>query len=300
MPNTKPENPHSLQSLNLLNDFLFFHMVSDEEYGEDFCRLLLQIILGKKIRKVQITPQKNIFSIDTKHHGIRLDAFIQDIGDSDAAEADILPDIYDVEPNIRYEVKTLPKRIRYYHGLIDSQLLSSNTPYDKLPNAMIIFILPYDPIGKGRTLYTIKNHCVEEPDYPYIDGACTLLLNTKGTKGKPSQELKDLLQYMENPTDKNAINPELTKLHSMVSKVKAKKEVNLSYMKSWEWEQIYREEGREEGRIEGRIEGRTEGIRALIATCLEFKIPTEDIILRIMTSFSLSREDAERYLMEHK
>ena len=101
MPNTKPENPHSLQSLNLLNDFLFFHMVSDEEYGEDFCRLLLQIILGKKIRKVQITPQKNIFSIDTKHHGIRLDAFIQDIGDSDAAEADIVPDIYDVEPNIR-------------------------------------------------------------------------------------------------------------------------------------------------------------------------------------------------------
>ena len=182
MSNTKPESPQSLQSLNLLNDFLFFHMVSDEEYGEDFCKLLLQIILGKKIRKVQITPQKNIFSIDTKHHGIRLDAFIQDIGDSDAAEADILPDIYDMEPNIRYEVKTLPKRIRYYHGLIDSQLLSSNAPYDKLPNAMIIFILPYDPIRKGRTLYTIKNHCAEEPDYPYIDGACTFLLNTKGTK----------------------------------------------------------------------------------------------------------------------
>ena len=107
-----------------------------------------------------------------------------------------------------------------------------------------------------------------------------------------SNSLKDLLQYMENPTDKNAINPELTKLHSMVSKLKAKKEVNLSYMKSWEWEQIYREEGREEGR--------TEGILALIATCLEFKIPNEDIIHRIMTNFSLSREDAERYLMEYK
>lgn len=161
---------------------------------------------------------------------------------------------------------------------------------------MIIFILPYDPIGKGRTLYTIKNHCVEEPDYPYIDGACTLLLNTKGTKGNPSQELKDLLQYMENPTDKNAKNPELTKLHSMVSKVKAKKEVNLSYMKSWEWEQIHREEGREEGLAEGR----TEGILALIATCKKYNVNDEQIIQELMDNFALENEDAEKYLAEYK
>ena len=44
----------------------------------------------------------------------------------------------------------------------------------------------------------------------------------------------------------------------------------------------------------------TEGIHGLISTCMEFNVPREDIIHRIMTSFSLSREDAERYLMEYK
>lgn len=121
---------------------------------------------------------------------------------------------------------------------------------------------------------------MEEPDYPYIDGACTLLLNTKGTKGNPSQEL--------------------TKLHSMVSKVKAKKEVNLSYMKSWEWEQIHREEGRAEGHEAGLIEGRAEGIHALIATCKKYNVNDEQIIQELMDNFTLEKKDAEKYLAEYK
>ena len=105
---------------------------------------------------------------------------------------------------------------------------------------------------------------------------------------------------MENPTDKNAKNPELTKLHSMVSKVKAKKEVNLSYMKSWEWEQIHREEGRAEGHEAGLIEGRAEGIHALIATCKKYNVNDEQIIQELMENFALEKEDAEKYLVEYK
>ena len=65
----------------------------------------------------------------------------------------------------------------------------------------MIFITTYDPFDRDRMVYTIRNCCVEEPDLPYEDGAETLFLYTKGTKGDPPQELRELLQYEEAGAD---------------------------------------------------------------------------------------------------
>lgn len=69
----------SLEELNLLDDFLFQEMVSSPDVGEEFCRILLKVILGKEIRRVRITPQRAVQGASTKKHGIRLDAYIQDV-----------------------------------------------------------------------------------------------------------------------------------------------------------------------------------------------------------------------------
>lgn len=53
----------------------------DEEYGEAFARILLRTVLGKPIRNVKIVPQKSIPGIDIDKHGIRLDAYIEEISD---------------------------------------------------------------------------------------------------------------------------------------------------------------------------------------------------------------------------
>ena len=62
-----------LEELNLIDNFLFQEMLSQEE-GKEFTRILLSTILDKNIRKVKIIPQKNILGVDTDRHGIRLDA----------------------------------------------------------------------------------------------------------------------------------------------------------------------------------------------------------------------------------
>ena len=189
-----------LEDLNLIDNFLFQAVLSDEQEGEEFARILLSTILGKHIRKVKIVPQKNILGLDTDKHGIRLDAYIEDVSDeldSNQADVELVRNLYDLEPNNSYEKKELPKRLRYYHGLIDIQLLSSGISYDKLPNMVIIVILPYDPFDKNRMIYTIRNHCEEEPSIPYDDGATKIFLYTKGTEGNPSQALKDMLKYIE-------------------------------------------------------------------------------------------------------
>ena len=75
---TKTRVFRKLEELNLLDDFLFQEMVSSPEVGEEFCRILLRVILGKEIRKVKITPQRSVLGRDTDRHGVRLDAYVQD------------------------------------------------------------------------------------------------------------------------------------------------------------------------------------------------------------------------------
>ena len=106
---TTKHQPRPLEELDLMDDFLFQELLSQEGDGEEFCRILLSTILGKTIRKVSIIPQKNILGVDTNRHGIRMDAFIEDISELDsipgveAIDAQVTPDIYDIEPNKRYE-----------------------------------------------------------------------------------------------------------------------------------------------------------------------------------------------------
>jgi predicted transposase/invertase (TIGR01784 family) len=189
-----------------------------------------------------------------------MDAYIEDVSEitvdgMEMLDASVLPDIYDVEPNRTYEKGSLPKRVRYYHGMIDSRILESGVDYSQLRNVVIIVILPYDPFDRNRMVYTVKNRCVEDATIPYEDGAVKLYLYTKGTEGNPSQKLRDMLKYMEKTTEENITNQSLAEMHRLVEEVKNRKEVGINYMKSWELDEMHREEGRQEGLREGRREG---------------------------------------------
>ena len=37
-------------------------------------------------------------------------------------------------------------------------------------------LLPYDPFGYNRIIYTVKNKCLEEPEMAYDDGVLNLFL----------------------------------------------------------------------------------------------------------------------------
>ena len=284
-----------LSELNLIDNFLFHEMMADKENGEEFCRILLKTILNKEVRHVKITPQKNILGPDTNNHGIRMDAYLEEVADCDAIDADIAPDIYDIEPNQTYEIDTLPKRMRYYHALIDAGLLRIGETYDKLPNVVVIFILPYDPFGQDRCVYTIQNMITEDPSIDYNDGALKMILYTKGKAGKPRKELLEMLKYFEKSTTDNVTNPDIECVHHMVDRIKERKELNLEYMKSWEWDDYNKKLGREEGKKEER----KNSIHILISTCKKLSCDDTLILDELMSNFSLSCEEAIAYLEEY-
>ena len=87
-----------------------------------------------------------------------------------------------------------------------------------------------------------------EPDVPYDDGAKTIFLYTRGTKGQVSEEVRQFLRYMENSTSENAVNDTLRDFHHLVETVKKDREVSVKYMKQFERDNMMRAEGREEER----------------------------------------------------
>ena len=290
-----------LEELNLMDNFLFQTIVTQGEDGEEFCRILLSTFLGKSIRNVRVVAQQSILGFDTDRHGIRMDAYVENIPDEeelpgcDMADAKIIPDIYDIEPNNDYEKDTLPKRMRYYHGLIDTKHLNAGVDYEQLPRVSIIVILPYDPFGQKRMVYTIKNQCVEDPSVSYEDGARKIFLYTKGTEGNPSQSLRDMLKYMEDTRLENVTNEDIHRIHEFVERAKHRKEVGINYMKMWEERRLIQREAL----AEGRAEGRAESIGVVIETCQDLHETKEDTTVRLEKSFKISKEEALEYIKKY-
>ncbi len=209
-----------LAEMNLLDDFLFGSMVTYPEIGERFVKIILKTIFGREFKRLSVTAQKVFYGADANRHGARLDVYLEpeegEAFEEWAAVYDIEPDQNDKSADIR----ALPRRMRFYHGKIAARNLNSGTDYDKLKDVVVIMIMPYDPFGLNRMVYTVKNRCMEEPEMAYEDGASTLFFYTKGTVGVPNEAVKQLLHYMEDTTYENAVNEEPREIHRMVETVK--------------------------------------------------------------------------------
>ena len=241
-----------LEELNLLDDFLFNAMLAYPDTGEAFIRKLLETLFDRKFPHLKIRAQESFAGVNTDLRGARLDVYIEEDG-SVQINGDEIPTVYDVEPDHNHksaEIKAFPKRARFYHAMIDRRSLKAGEHFGKMKKVYVIFICDYDPFGCDRVLYTIKNKCLEEPELPYNDDTETWVLYTRGKKGNISKSLRQLLSYMENTNQSNAINEDLREIQLMVDQVKHDGEVSLQYMKSFEHDQMMYEQGHEQGRKE--------------------------------------------------
>lgn len=93
--------------------------------------------------------------------------------------------------------RNLPKRMRYYQGMIDLNILEKGDDYNHLKKSYVIFICTFDPFGLGRHIYTFENRCSEDTALTLNDGTVKIILNTKGTLDDVSPEMKRLLDYVD-------------------------------------------------------------------------------------------------------
>jgi predicted transposase/invertase (TIGR01784 family) len=227
-----------LEELTIMDDYMFGVVMCDKNN----LKPLLEYILKVNIVEIDFIERQKTEKEGYESHGVRLDLYVKDGHGR----------VFNVEVQTS-DKKNLPKRMRYYQGVIDVELLSPGANYNDLGKCFILFICNYDPFGLGRSIYTFENRCLEEPDLSFGDETVKVIANTKGKVGEISEELKELFLYFDEGIATGAYTRQLD---DAVKNVKSSEERRHEYMVMM----IREMEAKEEGRAEGRAEGRSEGI----------------------------------------
>jgi predicted transposase/invertase (TIGR01784 family) len=158
---------------------------------------------------------------------------------------------YDTEVQNR-DTHNLPKRSRYYQGIMDSRMLPvGEMDFNKLNDVFIIIVMPFDLFGQGRYQYVFTMRDSEDPTVELNDGATRIFLNTHGQNPKDvSPDLVELLNYMEHTNEETAnscTNEQIRKIQERIEQIKASEEVGVKYMQGWEERILDMNEARQEG-----------------------------------------------------
>ena len=138
------------EELELKDDFMFSVIMRDPRYVKPFLETILRI----KIAKIEYPEvQKNI-DIAAGAKGIRLDVYVEDEKHT----------VFNLEMQTT-TARNLPKRMRYYQGMIDLNILEKGDDYNHLKKSYVIFICTFDPFGLGRHIYTFEK---KNFSYPFF------------------------------------------------------------------------------------------------------------------------------------
>lgn len=232
----------TLKELNLEDDYLFAKVMSDKEICKEFLEKLLDI----EIERIEMPENQKTIDLLLESKGIRLDIYVKDENDT----------VYNVEMQ-RGKHRNLPKRLRYYQGNIDLDLISKGDDYRKLAKSYIIFICTFDLFNKGRHKYTFETVCKEDNSIKLEDDTNKIILNTRGIIKDLSEELIEFLDYVEH-SDDNAVEKAkgtlVKKIHKKVIEVKSDISMEVEFMTLLERDREKIEEGRKEGKLEEKLE----------------------------------------------
>ena len=225
-----------------MDDYMFGAVMRDKVN----LKPLLEYILNVKIIDIDFVEPQKTEKEGYSSHGIRLDLYVQDEQGR----------IFNVEIQTS-DKRNLPKRMRYYQSVIDIEVLAPGVDYLKLRKSFVIFICNYDPFGRNRYIYTFENRCIEEPDMTFGDETMKVVVNTKGSVGEISEELKEILVYLD---EGRATGKYTKQLDDAVQLVKSSEERRHEYMVMM----IHDMEMKEEGRAEGIDQNRVESIKNIM------------------------------------
>ena len=186
------------------------------------------------------------------------------------------------------DTHVLPKRSRYYQALLDIDLLQKGQPYDLLPPTFIIFICVFDFFEQDNYVYTFKKCCLENRKLELPDEATTMILNTKGTHGAISKDIKSFYDYVNN----HIVTTDFTKqiddeIHYLKLDTKVRREFMLMEARLLD----ERREGIAEGEANANI---ATAKRMLAKGCYSLEVIAELTNLSLADVEKLKEEQAEQ------
>ena len=200
------------EELEIRDDFMFGVIMRNPKY----CKPFLETVLGVKISRIEYPKSQETIDLSSDAKSVRLDLYVEDGQGT----------IYSVEMQTTLDYN-IPKRMRYYQGMIDLSILEKGDNYKNLRRSMVIFVCTFDLFGKGRHVYTFENRCVQEPNLLLGDDTVKIILNTKGTMNDVSPEMKRLLDFIDGKEPEDEYTRDLAEA---VKSVRNNEKWRLDYM----------------------------------------------------------------------
>ncbi len=224
----------TLQELNLIDDFLFDVATEDLEV----CKIIIELSLNMSLQSIRWREGQKVVHNLPGRRGIRMDFCAEDTDGN----------YFDVEMQKR-NVGNIPKRTRYYQALVDAPMLKSGEEgFDNLRPVYIVVICGFDLYGYGKYRYSFGSYCEEIPGLVMGDECRKIFLNTKGKNAdEVERPLVDFLRYVECSSGAGiaeGCDRKLKHLHEKVERIKANSQMEVSYVRTREWERLIREEGK--------------------------------------------------------
>lgn len=230
------------EDLTISDDFMFGIVMRDPKY----CKPFLETILNIKISHIEYPEDQKTINLSLDAKSIRLDVYVEGASNT----------VYNIEMQNGHH-ENLPKRTRYYQGMMDLNQLDKGMDYMQLKQSFVIFVCTFDPFQLGRHVYTFTNRCVEDPDLLLNDGTQKIILNTKGIFDDVRPELKRLLNFIDGRQPEDAFTQDLSEA---VESAKRNEKWRLDYMTlQMAYDEKYRE-GLEAGIQRGVEQGVAQGI----------------------------------------
>ena len=216
-----------------LMDDIFFAVVMEDPKA---CEYLLSKLLKKQIKVQKNKTQYSLKNIES--HSVVLDALIEDEEHR----------LYDVEIQIS-DTMDIPLRMRYYQAMLDSSYLNKGEDYKSLPETYIIFITAFDPLGRNKNYYEVKQY-IDNTEI-YDNRTHQLFFNTAVDDGT---ELSELLQYLKYSEPGNNNFGALSKAVNFYKVDEKGVEYMCDAVKEYANEQ----------RLKGRIEGNVKTVKNML------------------------------------
>ena len=221
--------------LTFTDDFMFCKVMST---NLDLCKEVLELILNMNISRIELVESQKTFDITALAKSIRLDVYVT--GDSNT--------VYDVEMQTTLATD-LPKRTRYYQGMLDLNLIEKGSPYKELKKTYIIFIClenPFKESGKNLPIYTFENICLQDNEIKLKDDAYKVIINAAGDRDNLSDNMCAFLDYLQGKDAESKLTKDIEK---SVDKAIERSDWRVEYMTLNAKIMEEREEAREEERI---------------------------------------------------
>ena len=105
------------EKLNFTDDFIFGKVLTN---NKELCRKMLELILDEKIKRIDFPEIQKSLKPTYESKGVRLDVYVEGDGET----------VYDLEMQT-VAARNIPKRARYYHGMLDLNMLEKGADYEQ-------------------------------------------------------------------------------------------------------------------------------------------------------------------------